>query len=173
MTLTIVGLTGPSGSGKSTLAQALAVTYGFEVCEFAGELKRNLTNLLELSYEELEERKRHTNGHVRRLMQEYGAYMRAYCGEDHWIDRLAESLPESGAVVIPDVRYPNEVNFIRWRGGVVVGIRRPGAGLRGPARHHESERYVGGLTRNIVVNDGSPPEFLQAAKTKLQELGVL
>jgi len=43
------------------------------------------------------------------------------------------------SVVIPDVRFRNEVDAIRAAGGVIWKITRPGAGLQGAAGGHVSE----------------------------------
>lgn len=50
---------------------------------------------------------------------------------DIWVDTLFEdyalSTPAGGSVlIIPDVRFPNEVKAIRERGGILVKVTAPG-----------------------------------------------
>lgn len=51
-----------------------------------------------------------------------------------------ETFPEKvKAVIIPDVRFKNEVQHIRAAGGKLVRVVRPGAGLKGNFALHRSE----------------------------------
>lgn len=64
-----------------------------------------------------------------------------YTGPGGLMYSLNWSQPIAG-VVIPDVRYPNELKAIRSEGGKVWRVVRPGAGLSGEAGEHISERSV-------------------------------
>lgn len=50
-------------------------------------------------------------------------------------------------VVVPDVRFTNEVAAIQAAGGVVIRVVRPGAGLDGSAGQHSSE------TEQVTIPD--------------------
>lgn len=71
----------------------------------------------------------------------------------------------ASGVVIPDVRYPNEVARIREAGGKVIRITRPGAGLAGAAAQHASETSLERWSEQdfdgVCDNDG-PIEKLEA-----------
>jgi hypothetical protein len=54
-------------------------------------------------------------------------------------------------VVIPDVRFLNEVTAIRARGGKIVQVVRPGAGLQGAAAQHVSEKEQEGLVGDVIL----------------------
>lgn len=43
------------------------------------------------------------------------------------------------AIVVSDVRFENEIRFIREVGGKLIRIKRPGAGLSGELGEHQSE----------------------------------
>lgn len=70
----------------------------------------------------------------RLLMQWWGVeFRRSLFGEDYWIkelERFAESwlaiVPpqEKLVILVPDVRMPNEIDFIRNQGGVLVRVNR-------------------------------------------------
>lgn len=68
-------------------------------------------------------------------------------------------------IVIPDVRFPNEVEAIKNAGGRVILIRRPGAGLEGDAGHHKSETLLDAMDTSmfddVIVNDGLLEVFQQ------------
>jgi hypothetical protein len=56
-------------------------------------------------------------------MQTVGTDMvRAHLGDDFWIRRVASQLPQEGRVVISDVRFKHEADFVRSRGGLLVRI---------------------------------------------------
>lgn len=70
------------------------------------------------------------NPEVRRFLQRYGTEGgRHVHGPDCWTkiaeDRLACVLASGGRAVITDVRFDNEAEMIRDRGGLVVRISRP------------------------------------------------
>jgi len=48
--------------------------------------------------------------------------VRAHLGDDFWIRRVASQLPQEGRVVISDVRFKHEADFVRSRGGLLVRI---------------------------------------------------
>lgn len=59
-------------------------------------------------------------------------------------------------VVIPDIRFPNELEAIRGEGGQVWWIDRPGAGLSGKASEHSSENSIKSEDCDLIIkNDGS------------------
>jgi hypothetical protein len=74
--------------------------------------------------------------------------------------------PKRG-VVIPDVRFRNELEAIKAAGGKVVRVVRPGAGLEGAAALHPSEVEMQSIPDSdfdrVIVNNGS----LQDLKTKV------
>lgn len=66
----------------------------------------------------------------------------------------------AGGVVIPDVRFPNEVAAIKKAGGVIWLIERPSAGLEGATGAHISEAGVDiGCADHVLSNSGSLEEF--------------
>lgn len=103
---------------------------------------------------------------VRRLLQALGVAMRTHVGPDVWVDAVmrqydALSVPHATLsgfetipkVVITDVRFPNEAQAIRERGGQVWRIVRPGFG---PVNGHESETALDcwGHFYGWLYNDG-------------------
>jgi hypothetical protein len=64
---------------------------------------------------------------VRRFQQEVGRVMRRIFGADFWVDQVDRKISETdGSVVVPDVRFLNEIDMIEHHGGFVVRVDRPG-----------------------------------------------
>lgn len=75
-------------------------------------------------------------------------------GPTAWIDATLVGLDEEDAdYVITDVRFPNEADVIRARGGKVIRIERPGFAT-GEFQDHPSESEVKNCAYDaLVVND--------------------
>ena len=128
----ILGISGRMGVGKSTAGEILS-KYGYQQASFAHSLKRMVAGLLDVPVEMLEERDFKNKGSglcrepfvnqkiemtVREVLEQVATKMREL-SEDFFIDAL--DLPD-GLVVITDVRYPNEVEWIRSTGGIVIRL---------------------------------------------------
>lgn len=69
----------------------------------------------------------------RQLLQWWGTDYRRAQQRDYWLKRMAEKI--DGPTVIDDCRFPNEAEFVRQRGGLLLRIERPHL----PAGSHASE----------------------------------
>lgn len=82
--------------------------------------------------------------------------------------------PKLEGVVIPDVRFLNEVDAVRAGGGVVWRVERPGAGLQGAAAMHQSEQEQSSIDTGkfsaVLNNQNGPLEELE--KLVALELGA-
>lgn len=83
-----------------------------------------------------------------------------------------ERCPASGetkAVVIPDVRFCNEIEYIKSAGGKLLRVIRPGAGLEGAFAQHQSEAEMAGISNDlfdtVIQNTGT----LEDLKRNVQE----
>jgi hypothetical protein len=138
----IIGIVGFAGSGKGTVGDILVRDYNFVKMSFADSLKDAVSaifgwdrNLLEGDTEEsriFREAKDEwwsdkLNYHVtpRNILQKMGTEAGRNVFHDQvWIHSLARRVHNHKDVVIPDVRFPNEVNFIRENGGFVIRVVR-------------------------------------------------
>ncbi len=164
----VVGLTGFAQVGKDTLAQELVKHLGFERHGFADALKSILYALnprVELYNNDFighwhvqtlvdqkgwEEAKKEPE--VRELLQRLGTEGgRVALGKDVWVNTLFTQ-PTGPRIVIPDVRFENEAQAIRARGGSVIRIHRPGTG---PINAHISDQ-IDFEADYEVVNDRTP-----------------
>src|SRR5690606_37876633 len=95
---------------------------------------------------------------VRALLQRAGTEAgRKVLGSDVWVDALFREHADTPALVIPDVRFPNEAQAIVDRGGLVIRIDKP---HQGPARDKLGRAHVSETALDywpfdhVIVNDG-------------------
>ena len=132
----LVGLVGYSGSGKDSVAEELCRWGGFTRYAFADSLKSLLLATDKTygnSLERLELWKRKGLHGTREKLQNLGQRLRDY-DEDFWVKSMPAILADRA--IITDIRYPNELEWVKRRGGLVVAIHRPGYG---PVNDHQSE----------------------------------
>ena len=144
-----IGLLGYAGSGKDTAADAL-VRIGYHRASFAAPLKDICRAL---GWDGLKD----PSG--RKLLQEIGCSMRHY-KESYWVDIARNSTPEEfGPFVWTDVRFENEAQMIRDRGGKIIRIMRPLLPTD-EMYNHESEKSVSDVPYDhLIVNGGSVDEL--------------
>lgn len=161
--MALVGLMGRKRSGKDSFASALIEDHGFHRVAFADALKDAL-----LAFDPLlptmtgaEKLSSVVSSHgwdvakgypsVRRALQDFGVVMREHVDRELWIraaHRRIVAAP-SAHVVVTDVRFPNEVAFIRSQGGTLVYVERPG--LPDDGDTHASETSTSSADADVVV----------------------
>ncbi|WP_308583439.1 deoxynucleotide monophosphate kinase [uncultured Pseudomonas sp.] len=169
----LIGLTGKARSGKSTAAEHLVGTYLLEKYAFADPLRDGLMAIFNLDPTYFEgDRKEQPlvwlDRSPRQLMQSMGTeWARNTVHPDVWVKLAEQNLDYMtralGAVlgfVVSDVRFENEADLIRQRGGTVIHISRKDAQAVNP---HISEDGV--IVRQddlILRNNGTVEEFLRS-----------
>lgn len=163
----LIGLCGRKGSGKDTVAGILAEQHGFLPHALATPLKRVCAELFDFtddqlwgeSREVLDERYGKT---PRELMQRLGTdFVRKELSMDFWLDRfqswyeLNSSVPR---IVVSDVRFQNEINFIKRLGGTIYEVRRSQADRSDP---HVSKRVELLEGIDAVINNDSSLKDLE------------
>lgn len=164
MKKTIIGLCGYAGAGKDTAADAmLLVANRFanaEAARFAfADPMRDMLRALGvplacMSDRILKERPIPGLGRsYRQLAQTLGTEWGRVChGEDFWVKALAKRVDESSAriILISDVRFPNEAEWIKSTGGCLARVNRPGVIDVTP---HVSEAHVDGFKPDYELNN--------------------
>jgi hypothetical protein len=173
--LTLIGLAGRAGTGKDSIAAGLADRHNALRYAFALPLKAGLQAMLGLDPEDLEDRERKEQviewlgASPRYLMQTLGTqWGRELVAPDLWV-RLARRVieeartsPEFGyspALVISDVRFPDEAALIRELGGWVVHVRRLDAP---PVVEHVSETALPFVAGDLVLDNNGTLHELDA-----------
>lgn len=158
----LVGIVGKAGSGKTTFANHLCDQYGFSEVSFADELKRLCCEQFGWDREALyydaaaqqigfesslayKEAVCPQSGQTRRrIMQHLGTEGFRALDPDHWVkitmSRVGEMLETNvGGLVFPDVRFLNEIQAIRERGGVIIELRKADEAAGTAGAQHASE----------------------------------
>jgi hypothetical protein len=179
----VIGLSGKAGSGKDYIAaNILAKHYGYVPFSLAWHIKTSLIGKGVCTYDEAFLTK---PPRVRHLLQQEGTESgRDIYGEDIWLEtafawmQLVYEQWGIARFVVPDVRFPNEVEYIKRKGGKVIRIlasnRVAGSPLSMEARLHRSEtalddyppdNYDGLLDNDIGSEDTLTDRVYQTLKT--------
>jgi len=153
----IIGITGQKGVGKTTMAFHIASRFGgFQLFYFAKPLKYSLSYLtgLEIDYFTKPELKEEplpewNNMTPRRMMQLFGTEVARHIHSDFWVRAAEVHMPKNTDVLIDDVRFPNEANWVKKQGGTIVKI------IGGPPRladGHASETLFGIYPDHMIEN---------------------
>jgi len=114
----IIGVAGKKRVGKDTVAAYISKKYGYRHVAFADKVKDIAGDLFGLNFFNMsaEDKEKH-----RYIMQYIGDNLR---GLDSliWVKYVFRKYPDN--IVISDVRYPNEVEYIQSQGGKVIHIIR-------------------------------------------------
>lgn len=169
----LIGITGLARSGKDSFGNILVSKHGFKRTAFANALKTAVAYIANEDttlYFDDETKELYTEAldTTRRMaLQKVGSAVRLALGPDTWVRRVIRAWEAQGCppTVITDVRYENEAEAIRSRGGIIVRVVRPGSGLTGEAAQHESEmRLADNLVDIEIVNDGTLSELAFEAR---------
>lgn len=176
----ILGIAGYKRSGKSTAAQYLAHHYGFRQDSYAGPIRAFVASMLGWSAQELEDRKEEPLPWLggltpRYLMQHVGTqWGREMIHPDLWVlaalRRAQGTLAAGYPVLFSDVRFANEAQAIRERGGKVIRVNR--AGLESTDDHASERPIPADLVDEEIPNDGSIRDLYIELDSAMQRLGV-
>ncbi len=146
MTQNIIGFIGPFGAGKTTIAHAVQARLNASaaICtvnHFADPIKFGLASM--------GIHKASTPSLYRKTAQFVGATARSY-DSDFWVDQFDILMQKTSSgypwVLVDDVRYFNEIDYLRDRGGHLVFVDASSdISLDDPARDHESEAVANAL----------------------------
>jgi hypothetical protein len=160
----LIGISGKANVGKDYVARILKAR-GWTPFHFALHLKMDAIGKGEGTYEEVMVTK---PPHVRRRLQLKGTEEgRMVYGEDIWIKTLDAWLTyfstqwQKNSFVIPDVRFENEAEYIKSRGGILIRVisedRLSNSKLTEEQKAHDSEIALDSLPddyfNGIVVNN--------------------
>ncbi|UOQ97456.1 hypothetical protein MUN81_19740 [Hymenobacter sp. 5317J-9] len=179
----LIGLSGRRGSGKDTVArliQQLQPERIWQVRSFGDSIKSVCAALTgeaaALYYSqkgkaELVPTFRRTRGE---MLQQVGEALRQW-EPLVWVDAFFAALPQDACVLVPDVRYANEADPIRARGGIMLRVegdplRQRGDGTRDD--NHPSEVSMDAYPNfdHVLHNTGSYQDLEQQVRELLKRL---
>lgn len=175
MSIKVIGVSGKSGSGKDFISQNFLRPRGYYQWSLAWHFKVWTVGKGLATHEEVFYTK---PPHVRKELQLEGTERgRMVYGEDVWCSTAKEwfnVLNEQWGIdrfVIADVRFPNEVDFVKSMGGKVIRINAPklaeANSLSPEARLHISETALDNYTDfdYIIEND---PEYASTVPAQIE-----
>ncbi len=174
----VVGIAGPAGSGKSTMGRGLWLSEKFQILSFAHPLKAALIKMTGLDrkwFYDIDYKEREIPGLAgitpRIMMQKFGTeYARDMIAPDFWLWRMDQSFSKYSHknIVVDDIRFENEAQFIRERGGVIVHLNRE---FDSPTEHneHTSEQKLIPGDGDFIVEGDSEEETLVAVRLSVCE----
>lgn len=165
----IIGIVGVKNSGKSETAKYISEKYGHirksiatpikQILKIIGVPDKNLFG----SNDEKNEIIPLFNKNARKLMQFTGTeFGRDSLHKDVWINLLMNSLEDNKDYIIDDIRFVNEAEMIKEKGGLIIGILRPNLVL-GPDFHQSEFGFYDKpfqlMVDNWIMNDGTKEQL--------------
>lgn len=126
----IIGICGPARSGKDTLADSFAEIFKeykvkTQKLSFAKELKYECKSFVKRTlgidiFTEITEEK----DIIRPLLVTWGTHVRRKLNDNVWIEALEKRMHSNKIVIISDVRFENEFNWVKKQGGKIIFVNR-------------------------------------------------
>ncbi len=183
----LIGLSGAARSGKDTVGRYLIEKYNFKRYAFADPLKKAASEMFGIPLEDFhnDNKKEVMNEFWEFSPRQIAQLLGTECGrkifrDDIWIKRaemawvehqqtIAEIAPETfghidglAGMVVTDVRFENEAQWIKDMGGFNIHIIRPGKdGNVGLSNHASEAGYPDDLKDHIILNDGTLDDLYQ------------
>ena len=170
----IIAFAGLAGSGKDTAAAVILEQLWWERRPLAGPLKAMLATLMKLRG--CHDPETYTDGNLatkqattpwlnnetpRRAMQLLGTEFGRALSPTLWLDTWRDGMLKSTAhgVVVTDVRFANEAEYLKKLGAEIYLVRRPG--FVGGAGQHASEDLSWAEGLEVIWNDFQTAEEFQ------------
>jgi hypothetical protein len=159
----LIGLSGYARSGKDATAELLCLNYEFTRSSFADPMRDAMYRLNPLVDEGLRLADlvddygwdvAKGKDEARRLLQVFGTEVgREMFGHNFWIEQAFKQIDPAANVVIADVRFPNEADAIKARGGTVIRINRHNlTAVNSHKSEHALDNY---MFDHVIYNDGT------------------
>lgn len=158
----LIGISGKKKSGKDTVADIFAITYEDVVkYHFAQQLKVEVSRACGVSIDYINEHK----DNFRLILQGWGTnFRRDLYGINYWLEKMdiaIDHLSNHKIIIIPDVRFKNEYDFILKRGGTIIRVER----ATGLEDTHISETSLDDQVFDVRIdNNGTLAELVNKVK---------
>lgn len=152
----LIGLTGFAGAGKDTVALLFERLAGYKPYAFAKPLKQALDVL---GIREPADRAQKEalipgrNYSYRTAAQRLGTEWARSLDPDFWINLATDFVQKNDRVVISDVRFENEANMVRSKGGTMIHIVGREPTVTGENLKHPSEKQLIVQVDDIVLDN--------------------
>jgi len=171
MTSRIFGLTGKMRSGKDSFFSIVSERMPAIRLAYADELKAECADLCGVTVDEINDQK----AHYRPLLQWWGTEHRR--GQDplYWLKRMdakLDSLPENAVAFVTDVRFENEAELIRNRGGEIIRVVRSNPPEANGLVGHASETELESIVADYTIAAANLDELRDAANHWLNRVAL-
>lgn len=163
----IIGIAGPARSGKDTVANFIIASRGGYRYSFADPIREMVKALgIDMSEPYWQKHKEDIipalGASPRRIMQTLGTeWGRQMINPNLWLILAQQRLLRHGAgMIIPDVRFPNEADWVRKHGGLLIHLHRPNIE---EVEAHVSENGVERAPSDALLFNTGTLEELQTA----------
>lgn len=175
-----IGIKGLAGHGKDTVANMIADYLSPTIVSkisFADPLKEILSIVSGIPKDKIDQSKTETVPEfgmtVRTMLQKIGTdAMRNQLDDEVWIkiaERRIKDIPRHKIIIFPDVRFENEMKFIKRNKGIILNVYRPHRIFDDSVYQHISE--MGNFEADYtVVNDGTVQELRRKVYTIMGEV---
>lgn len=171
----VIGITGRARSGKDTVADSIVTMIGGYRYSFADPIRAMLVPLgIDMAHPYWQANKEKVipalNASPRRLMQTLGTeWGRDLIDPNIWLTLANQRLITVGkGMVIPDVRFENEAEWVRSRGGKIIHVHRPDAET---VEAHTSEAGISPHDDDsLIINDGTLDQLRATVKEVVRGL---
>lgn len=167
----IVGFAGKARSGKDTAGAYLVENYQFLRYSFAQPLKDATKIMFHLTDKQIENKEKPAEPwgrSPRELYQKVGTDIARNIDVNVWVkgaDIFRQENP-GRSIVITDVRFSNEADWIRSHGGVVIFLESKTRGIHEHTEHSSENGLSAEDVDVIIENDGT----IEALYVKLEEM---
>lgn len=165
----IIGLTGKAGVGKDLFSELIKKHLdSAESFAFAKPIKEAAKILFNFTDEQLYDQIKKEEIDIRwkksprQILQWLGTdILREHIDQDFFIKCIKQKIENSDKnfIIVTDVRFPNEAEFIRSMDGKVVKIIRPNAVTTEHNGHITEQGIADKLIDEIIINDGTIEDF--------------
>lgn len=162
VSMKVIGITGRKRHGKDSIGNYLERQFDYTPFAFAGALKDAAQVIFGLTQAQLygttEEKEAidpRWGKSSREILQLLGTEVGRAIHPEVWVRSafVRAEMFRHGRIVITDVRFPNEADAVRARGGMVIKVIRPGMDS---SDTHASEAGVDAIVPDaVVMNDGT------------------
>lgn len=171
----LIGLYGKARSGKDTAAAHLADKLKLHQYSFAEPLKTMLKSVFGDHFHEGDRSGicPETGQTYRHMMQTLGTeWGRQLMTPNIWVNlvdrrwqhvRKRMGFPDAQGMVLSDIRFDSEAEWLIANGGYIIEIQRPGVAIAESSHASEAGLHVG-IPRHVIQNDAGLDElYLQLA----------
>lgn len=127
----LIGITGRKRHGKDTVGAFLENNHGFYATHFAKPLKRACRDIFGFTFDQVygDQKEipdpRWDGLTPRAILQRFGTEVGRAIHPETWVRSTLTRVEDDADVCITDVRFPNEAQAIRDRGGYILKVTRP------------------------------------------------